>query len=157
MNFILILIICIVLLFIIFKIVGIYNKKKAYKLIYQYLNNKYKNVLLGNKIYDYYIEDIDSCIKVLFLNENDELVINSKYIWQINHDMKIGNTPSSSQNVLGIKNFMNINKNKIVIIYSTCYSIKKYINECEMIFVNENTDCYGVKFLKFKDLNQKEG
>lgn len=135
-----------------YKVCSKIKRKKSYDEVYSYLKRAYNEVEEGNDIYDYYVKDFDTIVKILFLNSSDELVVNSKYKWQINHNMRPGAIPSDSSMVSGIKNFVDVDKKKIVIIYKDCYNIKKYINECEMIFVDETTDCYGVNFIKFKNV-----
>ena len=44
---------------------------------------------------------------------------------------------------------------KLYVIYPNARTLLKYINECEMIFINPNTDVYGTNIITYAELKEK--
>ncbi len=91
--------------------------------------------------------------EILFykVQKNHELTINSKYIWEIH---------KSSGNLLINQNgFLFGEHKKLVIIYPLESKIKRFINENEMVFIDESDEFYHMRLIRLNHLEQflKEG
>jgi hypothetical protein len=134
------------------------NKKYLYSL--DELTNDILHVSINReetKNYDFSFEynNIKYVFKVVKCPNNGEIVVNNKTIWQINLDMRLGKAPKNKIMVKDLDGFMNYNEEntkRYCLVYKDCYSIKQWVNECEMRFINSNKEVvYGIKFVKFND------
>lgn len=134
------------------------NKKYLYSL--DELTNDILHVSINReetKNYDFSFEynNIKYIFKVVKCPNNGEIVVNNKTIWQINLDMRLGKAPKNKIMVKDLDGFMNYEEEKTkryCLVYKDCYSIKQWVNECEMRFINSNKEVvYGIKFVKFND------
>ena len=89
-------------------------------------------------------------VKVINVKKNCDLQINN-----IDTFMMYTKTLSKTFKVKKIPNltkFMKSKKgNRIIILSTKAKTIKKVINECEMVMVDENTDVYGVHILNYNN------
>lgn len=121
---------------------------------------EYRLELIKNKVCDFQLETQDALIifKVVTLSGGTEIQINNKTMWQLNQGMTLGKAPQSQKMLSGIASFMNAEFmadkpiQKMVIVYPNAHNILMYINECEMVFVNPNTNVHGVKVIRYKEL-----
>ena len=134
------------------------NKKFLYG--YEEITNEILHVQIdkeGTKEYDFSFKynNTNYVFKVLKCPNNGEIVINNKTRWQINLDMRVGKAPRNKVEVKDLDGFMNYDVENTVrycLVYKDCYSIKQWVNECEMKFIKTNKDLvYGIKFLKFDE------
>ena len=113
-----------------------------------------------NKVYDYIIKNESTTFiaKLIKIPEYSEIQINNKTTWEIKYGA--GNTVGKAQPykkyLKEIVPFMNLDVEnsitKVVIATPKPKKMVKYINECEIVFVNPHTDVYGVKLISLNDL-----
>lgn len=85
--------------------------------------------------------------KILLCPSNCDLQINNIETWGIYKNGKF-------TYINDIKKFINSKKdNKIVVLASKAHTIKKVINECEMIMVDETTDVYNSLVINYDKIN----
>lgn len=85
--------------------------------------------------------------KILLCPNNCDLQINNIETWGIYKNGKF-------TYINDIKKFINSKvSNKIVVLASKAHTIKKVINECEMIMVNENVDVYNSLVINYDKIN----
>ncbi len=85
-------------------------------------------------------------IKILYTKKNCDLQINNKDTFMMY--IKATSDSMKTKKINNLTSFMNYPKeNKVIVLASKAKTIKKVINECEMIMVNEETDVYGVHIL----------
>lgn len=85
--------------------------------------------------------------EILFykIQKHHELTINSKYIWEIH---------KSSGNLLINQNgFLVGDHKKLVIIYPLESKIKRFINENEMVFIDESDEFYNMRLIRLNKLD----
>lgn len=86
-------------------------------------------------------------IKVLSVPKNCDLQINNIDTWVI-YKKTFGSSTLTCKTIDNMTDFMNSKlENRIVILTSQAKTIKKVINECEMIMVKPDTNIYGVNIL----------
>ena len=109
-------------------------------------NNKSINILKANNNADYIINVDDSTynIKIVFIEQDIDVQINNKDTWygykgQNNKKIK---TPIKFINDVSLDN-------KIIILARLAKTIKKVINESEMIMVKDETDIYNMHILNY--------
>ncbi|AUD65322.1 hypothetical protein BK011_06325 [Tenericutes bacterium MZ-XQ] len=76
--------------------------------------------------------------------KNHELTINSKYIWEIHR--------SSGNLLINQNGFLIGEHKKLVIIYPLESKIKRFINENEMVFIDEHDEFYNMRLIRFVQL-----
>ena len=150
----------VILYFIIEKLGKTIKNNKKFLYGYDEITNDILHVSINREStpeYDFSFEyhDVKYVFKILKCPSNGEIVINNKTRWQINLNMRVGKAPTSSISVKNLDGFMKLegdNIKKFCLVYKDCYSIKQWVNECEMKFINTNKDvCYGIKFIKFDE------
>lgn len=109
--------------------------------------------------YDYTLEvnDRTFLIKLLYVPNYSEVQINNVVTWEIKFGA--GKNPGKVQPfkklATGIEGFMNYkpdNKEiKVVVITPNAKKITKYINECEIVFVDSKTNVYGARVINEDD------
>lgn len=114
-----------------------------------------------NTNYDYVLElnDKKYLIKMLGIPSFAEVQINNFVTWEIKFGA--GKNPGKVQPfkkfAQGIEGFMNlepsVNEIKVVILSPDAKKIVKYINECEIVFVNSKTNVYGVRVINESDFS----
>lgn len=95
-------------------------------------------------------------LKVFVVPGRQELVLNSKYIWQVN---------GGSTGFLFLKKvkpfvdgpILETDKEtvKIAVLYSYCSNIMYYINESDMDFITPKMTVHGIKAISFDQLEEK--
>ena len=119
---------------------------------YQLLNSK-----KAEYDYELLIEDKKYLIKMLGIPAYSEVQINNIVTWEIKFGA--GKNPGKVQpfkkQAQGIEGFMNLKTNnneiRVVILSPDAKKITKYINECEIVFVNSKTNVYGVRVINESD------
>lgn len=124
-------------------------------------NIEYKLVNSNNNNYDYEltINDKKYLIKMMGLPSYSEVQINNVTTWEIKFGA--GKNPGKVQPfkkyAQGIEGFMNLktqeNEIRVVILSPDAKKITKYINECEIVFVNHKTNVYGVRVINESDFS----
>lgn len=105
-----------------------------------------------------YNDNVTILAKIINIPYNAEVQINNKYTYEIKYGA--GDTPGKvqpySKYLTNIKEFINLetdkNEIKVFIASPSPKKIVKWINECEIVFVNCYTDVYGVRVIAQKDL-----
>lgn len=136
------------------------NKKFLYhydELLNDILNVSVKRETLKEYDFSFMYDKKNYVFKILKCPSNAEIVINNKTTWQLNLGMRTGKAPKNKMLVKSIQPFMEFEKEntiKICLIYKDCYSIKRWVNESEMVFVNTNEPCLGIQFLKYDEFEE---
>ena len=121
-------------------------------------NIEYNLQKSASNIYDIDLKIKNQLYLIKFLNvpNYSEIQINNKTTWEIKYGA--GNIPGKVQphkRYANIASFMNLecrnNEIKVVIIIPDAKKITKYINECEIVFVNHQTNVYGTKVINQND------
>lgn len=161
------LIVLIVVLTIIYKKVNKKVLNAMYENIYNVLKEVQDNIDGDSKIiranartHDYYFETLNKkyYIKIVYNPGNHEICVNNALKWQLRKSFN----DDRMYFVEGIEPLMrmeisasNKETKKLYIVYPNARSLLKYINECEMVFVNPNTDVYGTNIMTFNDFKDK--
>lgn len=113
--------------------------------------------LVKNKPFDILFETRGNIylVKMISNYSNNEICINSALKWQIR-----ANAMDNSMRMLeGIEGLMTMKAKdikkkirKVFVVYPNAHSLLKYINECEMIFVEPETDVYGATVVTYNKL-----
>lgn len=133
-------------------------KNKAIRLIKKAaLNNKKIVHIIKNKnegcSFSIKVDEKTYNAKVLMSPKNCDLQINNidTFIAYI----KAGSDNMKAKSITGISTFMkNKLENKIIIIPFKAKTIKKVINECEMVMVNPSVDVYNSKIYNAKQIDE---
>jgi hypothetical protein len=93
-------------------------------------------------------------IKILNVNKNTILSINSKFIWEIKTGKPSGiSFKTTSSTLINLKEF-NKKKNKIIVFKEKPYKILKYINESEVVNISNQKEINDIKiFNSFKEID----
>ncbi len=106
--------------------------------------------------YDYKIinDSKTTHIRMLNVNRNTILSINSKFIWEIKTGKPSGiSFKTSSSTLINLKDF-NKQKNKVIIFKEKPYKILKYINESEVINISNHKEINNIRiFNSFKEID----
>lgn len=96
------------------------------------------------------IEDKIYSAKVIYTRKNCDLQINNFETWVMY--IKSADGTYKTKTVSNMSEFMNSkDNNKIVLLANKAKTIKKVINECEMIMVNPTIDVFGVNVYNYND------
>lgn len=133
-------------------------KNKAIRLIKKAaLNNKKIVHIIKNKnegcSFSIKVDEKTYNVKVLMSPKNCDLQINNidTFIAYI----KAGSDNMKAKSITGISTFMkNKLENKIIIIPFKAKTIKKVINECEMVMVNPSVDVYNSKIYNANQIDE---
>ena len=133
-------------------------KNKAIRLIKKAALNNKKNVHnIKNKnegcSFSIKVDEKTYNVKVLMSPKNCDLQINNidTFIAYI----KAGSDNMKAKSITGISTFMkNKLENKIIIIPFKAKTIKKVINECEMVMVNPSVDVYNSKIYNANQIDE---
>lgn len=122
-----------------------YKSKKIKDQIYQICQLYGKLTRVNQKDY---VEINGTNYQLLFfyVPGQAELTINSRTMWEIKSAAK--------SNLINQSIFLSSDKPKIVVIYPSTSSIKRYINENELIFVNFNEPFYNMYVVRKHDLEK---
>ncbi len=148
----------IIFIAIIKSILPIIRRKKLIEKLENYLKRikkDYEFKVLDKDIYDIdlKINDKHYVIKIVIVPDYSEIQINSKETWEVKYGA--GNTPGKVQpnkrylneiSTFQKTNFPN-DEIKLVLFSPKPKKIVKYINECEIVFVNPSTDVYGSRII----------
>lgn len=140
------------------------NIKKMYFEIESFLQglipeDKKDSIILEKEFkpeYDYAFktEEYTYLIKVIPNMVNEEICVNNSVKWQLRRSFN----DESMRFVENVEGLMRLDCDskfkKLYIIYPNARSLLKYINECEMVFVNPDTDVYGANIVSFLQLKE---
>ena len=122
-------------------------------------NIEYKLCKSNQSFYDYdlNINDKSYLIKLLYVPSYSEVQINNVTTWEIKFGA--GKNPGRVQPfkklATGIEDFMNHKPDgktiKVVVVSPNAKKITKYINECEIVFVDYKTNVYGTRVINEDD------
>ena len=139
-------------------ILPIVKRKKLIEKLENYLKKakiSHEFKTLNNDIYDIdlKINDNKYVIKIVIVPEYSEIQINSKETWEVKYGA--GNTPGKVQPhkryLNEISTFQKTSfpngEIKLILFSPKPKKIVKYINECEIVFVNPSTDVYGSRII----------
>ena len=128
------------------------------KICQKKVKDNYKLELVNNNLaYDYFIEteNYKYYIKLINNPNNQEICVNNAIKWQL----RSGPHDKEMRFVEGVEHLMRMDikrdqkiSRKVFIIYPNSKALFKVINECEMIFVNPDTDIYGANIITYKQL-----
>ena len=139
---------------ILYSVIQVLMKKNANKKIINLLKNNGYMIEEGMKPY-YDIKAIKddkiSFIKVIYNFKKNEINVNSKKYFQLNSGVvssrKKGKKLEKVYDLIEMK--VNDTEEKIYLVYPSSSRLLKVLNECEMQFIDENTDIYGTKMIEF--------
>lgn len=151
-------IIPIIILIILYFIIQILYKKglvnKYLKQLTAYFKERNLEIAINNvknlkKVYEIKTENKNYFIQLVIVPLNSRIQINNNITWELKTGGKegIGDAPSKVTRLTEIEKFMltSFDGKKIVVFLPNVKKIVKYINECEIVLVNELTDVYGAK------------
>ncbi len=126
--------------------------KYSYRILYlQKPLNYFKKIGNIKKEKDYYIFKYNGqkyFIKFLFVKRNCEIQINNQTTWQCFY-----NKMKSSKYIKNLKSFLNLKKDKkVIILLGKVKNIKLVINESEMIIVTPKTNVYNLNVIKKSEI-----
>ena len=99
------------------------------------------------------IEEKVYLAKVIYTPKNCDLQINNVDTFVVYKKASDGNYKHKV--LSNMSTFMKANQqNKIILLANKAKTIKKVINECEMIMVNNETNVHGVKVYNLNQLDQ---
>lgn len=98
--------------------------------------------------------------KIIYHFNKAEINVNSKNYWQINRGVVSSRKKGEKmKNVYSLLQY-DYKKNgypkdtiRLHIIYPSSVRLIKVLNECEMAFINENTDIYGTRIIPFNEID----
>lgn len=113
-----------------------------------------------NSSYNYIIknEQITFLVKLINIPQYAEIQINNKTTWEIKYGAgnTLGKAQPYSKYLKDITTFVNLqpsnNEIKVVIASPHPKKMVKWINECEIVFIDPYTDVYGLRLISYKDL-----
>lgn len=159
---ILILIIILIILYI-----KISNRRKAHNLLFIKLSNiagiENVKIIQKNKAFDYEMNYNGKIylVKLVYHPSCAEINVNSKNYWQINKG--VVSSRKTGEKMDGVYDLINYdlalnnypkNTVKLYVIYPDCVRMMKVLNECEMKFITPDTNIYGTKVNRYKDLEE---
>lgn len=156
MIFIIIAIIVIVLIAILTTVYKFIEKKKNFKkIIDKFASLGYIVTFNQNNVYDMTIEKDNqkTFVKVIFNPKRDEINVNSKEYFQLNHG--VVSSRKKGEKIEGVYDLLRLkvkDEKKLYLIYPSSKRLMKVLNECEMDFIDNNTDIYGAKMWQFDQL-----
>ena len=148
---------CLVYILLISVVFPIIRKNKVKKAILNYASSVNKQVLIINNntngnTFKIKVEDKVYNAKVVKVSKNCDLQINNFETWVVFRKCLDGNYKTKT--IPNMTLFMNSKmENKIVLLSAKAKTIKKYINESEMVMVDSSTNVYGVNILNFSEYN----
>ena len=109
------------------------------------------------KVYELKTKNTNYFIQLVIVPLNSRIQINNYITWELKTGGKdgIGDAPNKVTRLTEIEKFMSssFNGKKIVVFLPSVKKIVKYINECEIVLVNEKTDVYGAKVISSENFN----
>lgn len=120
---------------------------------------EYKLDFVKKDTHDFYFEDANSIffVKVIFNLANQEICVNNAIKWQLRRS-SVQNAMNFVENIEPLMR-LDLQSNpkkqyKLFIIYPGARALLKVINECEMVFINPDTDVYGAKIITYQMLEE---
>ena len=152
----------IVLLFV---IVSILNKKKAYTNLYNKLLSYTDKVevVKDNPAFDFKMDYNNKLflVKLIYNPSCYEININAKHYWQRNEGVVYSRKKGEQMKGVYDLTFFDLKANnmpldtvKLYVIYPDSTRLMKVINECEMVMINPSVDIYGTRVEKYNLLDQ---
>ena len=135
------------------------NVYKVLKNIQENIDGDSRILRCYTKTHDYYFETPTKKYYIKIVNNpgNHEICVNNALKWQLRKSLG----DDRMYFVEGIEPLMRMEiepspkeTKKIYIIYPNARSLLKYINECEMIFINPTTDVYGTNIITYADFSE---
>ena len=124
-------------------------------------DEEFKLIRCYTQTHDYYFEtpNYNYYIKVVPNFLNAEICVNNAVKWQLRKSIN----DDAMRFVEGIEPLMRMEfepsakpNKKLYIVYPNARSLLKYINECEMVFVKNNTDVYGTNIITYINLSTNQ-
>lgn len=149
--------ICLIYIFYISLIYPALRKSKVKTLLNEHASNNNKKIIIVKEknhgaTFKIKIDETIYLAKVVMNSKNCDLQINNIDTWVMY--IKNGDT-YKCKSLTDMTTFMNHKaKNKIIILANQAKTIKKVINECEMIMVNPSVDVHGVKIYNLNQLEE---
>ena len=151
-------IIAITILIILYIIIQILYKKGLVKKYLNQVINYFTNLNIKatitqvknlKKVYEIKTNEKTYYIQLVIVPLNSRIQINNNITWELRTGGKdgIGDAPNKISRLTEIEKFMltSFEGKKIVVFLPNVKKIVKYINECEIVLVNETTNVYGAK------------
>lgn len=149
--------VCLIYIVYISVIYPLIKKANIKKILSKYsIKNNKKVVVVNEKnngaTFKIKVDDTTYLAKMVIVKKGCDLQINNIDTWVMY--IKSGDT-YKCKSITNMTSFMTSKEsNKIVILANTAKTIKKVINECEMIMVNPSTDVHGVKIYNLNQLEE---
>ena len=134
------------------------KKSKIKKLLLLSASNNNKKIIIINdktngNTFKIKIEGKVYNAKLVFVNKNCDLQVNNFETWVIYKKCSDGNYKTKT--IPDMTRFMQSKvENKIILLSSKAKTIKKVINECEMIMANPSTNVFGVNVFNYNDYDE---
>ena len=162
MEFIIIIILLLILYFIIQiiykkKLISNYLTKISNLLVEKHNNVKIKSLENFKNVFEVNLTDSKLYLNVVIVPVNSRIQINNQTTWELKtgSQSSLGDAPKKSVRLNEIEKFMgsSFNGKKIVVLLPKVSKIVKYINECEIILVDENTNVFGASVISGDNFN----
>lgn len=157
--------IIIVITIIIFLLVKKAKVKKIYNLILSLCNSNNYSLKSFSNEYNYILENENEIIylRYIFIPKNSSITVNSKSTWCLRYGggSRNGRSYPNKEYLNYLKPFLtkeytheNKKVRKVVVLYPTTEVILKYINESDIININQSDLVYGTQIIKFNELEK---
>lgn len=142
------------------------TKKINEKIITLSEKNNYKVTKVSANEYNYIIENDNEIIylRYIIIPKNSSITVNSKSTWCLRYGggSRAGRSYPNKEYLNYLKSFLttdysaeysaNKKVRKVVVLYPTTEVILKYINESDIININQTDLVYGTQIIKFNEL-----
>jgi len=157
--------IIIVITIIIFLVVKSVKVRKINNFILSLCNSNNYSLKSFSKEYNYILENENEIIylRYIFIPKNSSITVNSKSTWCLRYGggSRNGRSYPNKEYLNYLKPFLTkeyIHENKkvrkVVVLYPTTEVILKYINESDIININQSDLVYGTQIIKFNELEK---
>lgn len=153
------------ILVLIYLLICILNKKKAYNNLHNKLLSFTDKVEIvkDNPAFDFKMDYNNKLflIKLIYNPSCYEININAKHYWQRNEGVVSSRKKGEQMKGVYDLTFFDLKANnlpsdtvKLYVIYPDCKRLMKVINECEMVMINPSVDIYGCSVDKYIELEK---
>ena len=157
--------IIIVITIIFFLVVKSVKVRKINSFILSLCNSNNYSLKSFSKEYNYILENENEIIylRYIFIPKNSSITVNSKSTWCLRYGggSRNGRSYPNKEYLNYLKPFLTkeyIHENKkvrkVVVLYPTTEVILKYINESDIININQSDLVYGTQIIKFNELEK---
>lgn len=157
--------IIIVITIIFFLVVKSVKVRKINNFILSLCNSNNYSLKSFSKEYNYILENENEIIylRYIFIPKNSSITVNSKSTWCLRYGggSRNGRSYPNKEYLNYLKPFLTkeyIHENKkvrkVVVLYPTTEVILKYINESDIININQSDLVYGTQIIKFNELEK---